>query len=84
VTRQPPAPGTPPGRRQLTYDARIWSTRTVSGAKGRAYQVRWKVAGKVHYATFATKALADSHEAKLRTAAREGEAFDADTGLPFP
>ena len=47
---------------------RIWKTRLVKGAKGRSYQVRWTVAGKVRYATFATKALADSHEAKLKTA----------------
>ena len=45
--------------------------------------MRWTVAGKVRYATFGTKALADSHEAKLRTAARQGEAFDAVTGLPL-
>lgn len=65
---------------QLSYDVRVWTTRTVMGAKGRTYQVRWTVAGKVRYVTFATKALAESHEAKLRTAAREGEAFDTATG----
>jgi hypothetical protein len=32
---------------------------------------------------FATKALVDSHEAKLRTATREGEAFDASSGPPL-
>jgi hypothetical protein len=71
------------GKRQLSYDVRIWKTRPVKGAKGRTYQARWTVAGKVRYATFATKALADSHEAKLKTAAREGEAFDISTGLPL-
>ena len=45
--------------------------------------MRWTVAGKVRYATFGNKALADSHEAKIRTAAREGEAFDVATGLPL-
>ena len=70
------------GKRDLTYDVRIWSIRMVSGAKGRTYQARWTVAGKVRYATFATKALAVSHEAKLTTAMREGEAFDLATGLP--
>ena len=77
MTGQPaaPSPGSD-GKRRLTYDVRIWKTRTVNGAKGRTYQVRWTVAGKVRYATFGTKALADSHEAKLRTAARQGEAFD--------
>jgi integrase len=78
----PAAPGND-GKRQLSYDVRIWKTRPVKGAKGRAYQVRWTVAGKVRYATLATKALADSHEAKIKTAAREGEAFDVSTGLPL-
>jgi len=76
----PPSDG---GQRQLTYDVRIWKTRPVNGARGRAYQVRWTVAGKVRYATFATKALADSQEAKIRSAPREGEAFDIATGLPL-
>jgi integrase len=75
-------PSSDPPRR-LSYDVRIWKTRVVNGARGRSYQVRWNVAGKVQYATFATKALADSHESKLRTAAREGEAFDTATGLPL-
>lgn len=77
-----PSPGSD-GKRRLTYDVRIWKTRIVNGAKGRTYQVRWTVAGKVRYATFGTKALAGSHEAKLKTAARQGEAFDAVTGLPL-
>ena len=77
-----PSPGSE-GKRRLTYDVRIWKTRIVNGAKGRTYQVRWTVAGKVRYATFGTKALADSHEARLRTAARRGEAFDVVTGLPL-
>src|ERR1700747_3523395 len=79
---QPTAPGGD-GKRQLTYDVRIWTTRIVKGAKGRRYQVRWTVAGKVRYVTLETKALADSHEAKLKTAAREGEPFDVATGLPL-
>src|ERR1017187_1398786 len=77
----PPPSSEPP--RRLSYDVRIWKTRVVNGARGRSYQVRWNVAGKVRYATFGTKALADSHESKLRTAAREGEAFDTATGLPL-
>ncbi len=72
----------PPGRRQLTYDVRVWTIRTVTGARGRTYQVRWKVAGKIHYATFAKRALAETHEAKLRIAARDGQGFDIISGLP--
>jgi hypothetical protein len=70
-------------KRQLTYDVRIWKMRVVKGAKGTSYQVRWNVAGKICYETFKTKGLAESHESKLRTAAREGEAFDAGSGLPL-
>jgi len=81
--RSTPAPAAGDGKRRLSYDVRIWKTRTVKGATGRRYQVRWTVAGKVQYATFANKALADSHEAKLKTAAREGEAFDVATGWPL-
>ena len=44
--------------------------------------MRWTVAGKIRYATFKNKALANSHEAKIKTAVREGEAFDVATGLP--
>jgi integrase len=69
-------------RRRLTYDVHIWTTRVVNGARGRAHQVRWTVAGKVRYASFGNKALASSHEAKIKTAVREGEAFDVATGLP--
>ena len=77
-----PSPPAGKDERRVSYDVRLWSTRTVKGAKGRKYQVRWTVAGEVHYATFATKALADGHGAKLRTASKEGEAFDIATGLP--
>lgn len=64
--------GVPPGDedgRRVIYDVRIWKSRVVVGTKGRAYQVRWTVARREHAATFRTKALADSHEAKLRIAA---------------
>jgi hypothetical protein len=85
VTRRAPVPAPPggDGQRQTSYDVRIWSVRIVSGARGRTYQHRWSVAGKVHYATFPTRALASSHEAKLKTAAREGQAFDIAAGLPL-
>lgn len=77
---EPPGDGT---KRHLTYDVRIWKMRVVKGARGASYQVRWKVAGEVRYATFPTVALAESHESKLKIAAREGEAFDVDSGLPL-
>src|SRR6266487_1737661 len=83
VSNHGPVPPSEQGKRRITYDVRIWKTRTLKGARGRSYQVRWTVAGKIHYATFATKALADSKEAQLKTAAREGEAFDIAAGLPL-
>jgi hypothetical protein len=63
-----PSPAADKDERRVSYDVRLWSTRT---AKGRKYQVRWTVAGQVRYATFATKALADGHGAKLRTPPRK-------------
>src|SRR5712691_258166 len=77
---EPPAGG---AKRKLTYDVRIWATRVVKGAKATSYQARWIVAGKVWYETFATAGLAESFESKLKVAAREGEAFDVETGLPI-
>ncbi len=77
------SPAADGSKRLLTYDVRIWKMRAVTGAKGNSYQVRWKVAGKVWYETFGTKALGDSYESKLRVAAREGEAFDVERGLPL-
>jgi hypothetical protein len=44
--------------------------------------VRWKVAGREKSKTFAKKALATRHLARLNKAADDGEAFDVDTGLP--
>lgn len=44
--------------------------------------VRWTVNGREKSESFMTKGLADSRHAKLMTAAREGEPFDEQTGLP--
>ncbi len=83
MSQQAVEPADDSARRHLTYDVRIWKTRMVKGAKGTTHQVRWKVAGKVRYTTFPTSALADSYESKLKIAAREGEAFDVESGLPL-
>lgn len=65
----------------LSYDVRIWSIRTRQ-SKSAPFQVRWIVAGKPHQQPFQTKTLADARRAELLTAARSGEGFDVETGLP--
>jgi integrase len=75
---------TEPEPLQLTYDVRVWGIRKIPAAQGKMkHQVRWIVAGKVRYQTFDGSALANGHQAKLRTAANEGQPFDIDTGLPL-
>ena len=47
-----------------------------------AYEIRWKVGRTPHSSTLGNKAQADNFLSDLRQAARNGEAFDTDTGLP--
>ncbi|MFF7811657.1 tyrosine-type recombinase/integrase [Streptomyces sp. NPDC007945] len=62
-------------------DVRVWSIRAKQGARP-SYEVRWKVAGEPFSQTRKTKALADSFRSKLLRAARDGEEFDTESGLP--
>ena len=64
-----------------SYEVRFWNV-TVKKGRRRPYVLRWVVGGKVHPRTFAMRELADSFKADLIQAARRGEAFDIDTGLP--
>ncbi|WP_329315655.1 tyrosine-type recombinase/integrase [Streptomyces sp. NBC_01262] len=64
-----------------SYDVRVWNIRR-RASKSAPFQLRWTVGGKVHQAPFLTKTLADARRAQLVTAARSGEAFDTETGLP--
>lgn len=48
----------------------------------KPYTVRWKVAGKPHAKAFVTRGLADNYRSNLMQAARRGEEFDVETGLP--
>jgi hypothetical protein len=64
-----------------SYDVRIYAIETRKG-RTTGYRVRWTVAGKRFGETFAGKGLAESYRAVLITAARHGEAFSTDTGLP--
>jgi hypothetical protein len=65
-----------------TFDVRIWGISTFAGKRGTTYTVRWRVARTRFRETFPTKALAEVFRAKLLTAAREGQAFDEELGLP--
>lgn len=65
-----------------TYDVRIWKTEVWKGARGTTYWVRWGVAGKPWKKPFKSAALAESFRSELISAARRGEAFDVEDGLP--
>ena len=64
-----------------SFDVRFWKIEARKG-KGTTYRVRWIVAGRPFGESFLTMALAESFRAKLITAARNGEGFDTETGLP--
>jgi len=63
-----------------SFDVQFWQIDTRAGRKPR---VRWVVATNKFSESFATKGLAEAFRAKLITAARNGEAFSTDTGLPL-
>ena len=67
-----------------SFKVRFWKIRTYKGKRGRTYTVRWTVAGQEFDETYARENLAESRLAELRTFAREGTAFDMETGLPVP
>jgi hypothetical protein len=66
----------------ISYDVRIWAIETYRGAKVTTYTVRWKVGPKRWRRSFRIIAQADSFRAELLAAARRGEAFAIETGLP--
>jgi integrase len=82
VRRQGPSGPRQSGTRRLSYDVRFWKIRTQVGKRKTTYAIRWTVGGQEFHKSLATKAQAESRLAELRTAARKGEAFDIDTGLP--
>lgn len=67
---------------ETTYDVRIWKTKVYAGKRATTYYVRWVVAGDEKSKPFGNKALADSFRSDLVAAARKGEAFDLENGLP--
>ncbi|WP_174564894.1 tyrosine-type recombinase/integrase [Actinomadura chibensis] len=64
-----------------SYDVRFWNVTVKKGRK-RPYVLRWRVGGKVQTRPFTTQELAASYKSELIQAARRGEAFDIDSGLP--
>ena len=64
-----------------SFDFRPWKIEIRKGRK-IPYRVRWAVARRNFSKSFLTMALAESFRASLITAARKGEGFDTDSGLP--
>ena len=56
-----------------SLDVRVFAIRRRPGRK--AFEVRWRVAGRDRSRSFMTRALADSYRAELVRAARKGLAF---------
>jgi integrase len=73
-----------PGRPRESFDVRFWAIRSYRGKRKQTHSVRWTVAGQEHHDTFETRPLAVNRLAELRTYARNGAAFDVDTGVPVP
>lgn len=59
---------------------RVFAIRLRAGRK--AFEVRWRVAGRDRSRSFMTRALADGYRAELVRAARQGLAFTPATGEP--
>ncbi|TLP66068.1 MULTISPECIES: tyrosine-type recombinase/integrase [Actinomycetes] len=65
-----------------SYDVKFFETYRNKSSKTPSYVVRWQVAGKRSSKTYRTKALAESFLSDLRQAAKRGEPFDVESGLP--
>ena len=65
-----------------SYDVKFWAIRPGKAKTKRTYEVRWKVGHSPQSRTLGNKAQADNFLSELRQAARKGEAFDTETGLP--
>ncbi|MCW2877441.1 MAG: hypothetical protein JWQ95_1541 [Sphaerisporangium sp.] len=72
-----------------SYNVKFWEIRMNKASQGPgkpkrvvSHTVRWTVGTREKSSTFRTKGLAESYLSDLRQAAKRGEAFDMDTGLP--
>ncbi|MEV0419999.1 tyrosine-type recombinase/integrase [Streptosporangium canum] len=65
-----------------SYDVKFWEIRRNKSSKAASYEVRWKVGGREKSKSYRAKALGENFLSDLRQAAKRGEAFDMETGLP--
>ena len=65
-----------------SYDVKFWAIRPGKAKTKRTYEIRWKVGHEPHSRTLGNRAQADNFLSELRQAARTGEAFDTESGLP--
>lgn len=70
--------------RKITFKIRVggW-LRTREDTRGTTYRVCWSVAGRRMGRTFRTVEPAISFRSMLTEAARQGQPFDVDSGLPL-
>jgi hypothetical protein len=66
-----------------SYDVKLWAISRNESSKTPSYVVRWKVGGRQKSKTLRSKALAENLLFDLRQAAKRGEPFDMETGLPL-
>jgi hypothetical protein len=64
-----------------SFNVRFWDIR-VRKDRRKPYEVRWVVGAQKKSSSYVTRGLADNFRAKLMRAARKGEAFDTESGLP--
>jgi integrase len=65
-----------------SYRVKFWAIRPGKAKTRRTYEVRWKAGQTPHSRTLGNRTQAENFLSDLRRAARAGEAFDVDTGLP--
>ncbi|MEU7857886.1 site-specific integrase [Nonomuraea sp. NPDC049141] len=65
-----------------SYKVKFWKIRRNASSKKPSYVVRWTVDGKPFSNTLGGSELAENFLSDLRQAAKNGEWFDTDMGLP--
>jgi integrase len=65
-----------------TFNVRFWDIQKKANRK-RPYGVRWVTEKQEHSEWFVNKAQANGRRSELMQAARSGEAFDVESGLPL-
>lgn len=65
-----------------SYNVRIFKLDTYVGKKRNTYYVRWRVEKQRHAEPFVNDTQADAFRSELMHAAKQGELFDVESGLP--